>query len=113
MTINNYFPICGKQLTFIIRGLITFVDRDNRSIACLVDNIFVLVLADRSVFHPFGASCPLFFRNGQILGLSPIRHRAKIIMVLHAYLNSYGCQTLLSKESQPSNFVFGSLTINL
>ena len=23
-----------------------------RSIACLVDNIFVLVLADRSVFHP-------------------------------------------------------------
>ena len=23
-----------------------------RSVACLVDNIFVLVLADRSVFHP-------------------------------------------------------------
>ena len=53
MTINNYFHICGKQLTFIMRGLITFVERDDTSvIACLVDNIFVLVRAYRSDFHP-------------------------------------------------------------
>ena len=52
MTINNYFHICGKQLTIIIRGLITFVERGDTSIVCLVDNICVLVLVDRSVFHP-------------------------------------------------------------
>ena len=42
-----------------LRGFITFVEiwSDNLQtsrylIACLVDNIFVLVLTDRSVFHP-------------------------------------------------------------
>ena len=62
MTITNYFHICGKMLTFkgsyyICRNVHTGVrqlanESILRSIACLVDNSFVLVLADRSVFHP-------------------------------------------------------------
>ena len=58
-TINNYFHICGKMLTlkrfyYICRNFVRQLANETilRSVACLVDNIFVLVLADRFVFHP-------------------------------------------------------------
>ena len=58
MTINNYFHICGEMLTlkrfyYICRKLVVQLANESilRSVACLVDNMFVLVLADRTVFH--------------------------------------------------------------
>ena len=43
-----------KRFYYICRNLVRQLANESilQSVACLVDNVFVLVLADRSVFHP-------------------------------------------------------------
>ena len=46
LTLKRFYYICGNLVRQLANKSIL------RSIAWLVDNIFLLVLADRSVFHP-------------------------------------------------------------
>ena len=67
---------------------------------------------------PFGASSPLFFRNGQILGLSPIRNGylqckcAKLEGCIHSMLSDRSC-TIHDKIKLGSRYLSWVYTIKV
>jgi hypothetical protein len=97
------------RLFFVTRLIINEINKV-KWVDFKLENVLVSLHSLKTMgLGPFGASAPLFLRNGELLGHSPIR---KLVLIINIY-EILDCKTIIYRQPLYMGYLIPRLVISL